>query len=278
LRNWTIALAAAASLGSVPAMAQETTADLPFRGAYIGVAGGYDIQGNDSGSSIRFDRNLDGSFNDTVTTAAGANAFSPGFCAGRARAATPAPGCDNDRDGWSYYARAGIDHQIGNLVYGIVGEFGKSEITDSVSGFSTTPANYVMTRTVDWEAGARSRLGYAVNTTLFYGTFGVGYARIDREYASTNVANARAERGRRNQLGVQAGGGIEQKIGNNFSFGLEMLFHEYDDDDYRVRLTQGTAPATNPFVLAPNTAGTDLRRSDDMFRWYSLRATAAFRF
>ena len=39
-----------------------------------------------------------------------------------------------------------------------------------------------------------------------------------------------------------------------------------------------SAPATNPFVLAPNTAGTDIRRSDDKFRWHSLRATAAFRF
>ncbi|MGK3919407.1 hypothetical protein ABI060_14310, partial [Enterococcus faecium] len=70
----------------------------------------------------------------------------------------------------------------------------------------------------------------------------------------------------------------EQKLGRNFSIGMEYMYHQYDDDAYRVRVTQGTAPATNPFVLAPNTTGTDLRRSDTKFRWHSLRATAAFRF
>ena len=34
----------------------------------------------------------------------------------------------------------------------------------------------------------------------------------------------------------------------------------------------------NPFVLAPNTTGTNFQRSDDKFRWHSMRATAAFRF
>ena len=59
--------------------------------------------------------------------------FSPGFCNGRARGATPTPGgCANDRDGWSYYGRIGMDSQRGNIVIGAVGEFGKSEITDSV--------------------------------------------------------------------------------------------------------------------------------------------------
>ena len=56
------------------------------------------------------------------------------------------------------------------------------------------------------------------------------------------------------------------------------MYHSYVDDDYRVLVTQGAAPATNPFVLPPNTAGTDLKRSDDVFRWQSIRATAAFRF
>lgn len=257
----------------------ETTADRPFGGLYIGAAGGYDVQPNDVGSGILFDRNLDGRFGDTVTTAAGANAFSPGFCNGRAVGATPTPGgCRNDRDGWAYYGRVGMDTQRGNLVIGAVGEFGKSEITDSVSAFSTTPANYVMTRSIDWEASVRGRAGYAVDTTLFYGTFGVGYARIDRTFASTNTANAFTGRGDRNQWGILGGGGIEQKLGRNFSIGMEYMYHQYKDDDYRVRVTQGTAPATNPFVLAPNTAGTELRRSDTKFRWHSLRATAAFRF
>lgn len=274
-------LAGTVALGfATPALAQETTEDAPFNGLYVGAAGGYDVQGNDVGSSILFDRNLDGRFGDTVTTAANANAFSPGFCNGSTRASTLAGGrgCRNDDNGFSYYGRVGLDTQRGNIVIGVVGEFGKSEITDSVTAFSTTPASYVMERSIGWEGSVRGRAGYAANTTLFYGTFGPGYAKIDRDFYSTNTANAFALSGKRRQFGIVGGGGIEQKLGKNFSIGLEYTFHQYKDDDFRVRVTRGTQPATNPFVLPPNTTGTDFKRSDDNFRWHSLRATAAFRF
>lgn len=281
-----IAGVAATALFAAPAMAQDSYAAdddvAPFSGAYVGGSFGYDVQPNDVGSRLLFDRNLDGRFGDVVTTAAGANAFSPGFCNGRARSTISpqngATGCDNDKDGIAYYGRVGLDHQAGNIVYGVVGEFGKSEITDSVSGFSTTPAWYTFTRSIDWEASVRGRLGYAANKTLFYGTFGGGYARINREFATSNGANAFAISGDRNQFGFLGGGGIEQKIGRNFSIGMEYMYHQYRDDDTRVRVTQGSAAANNPFVLTPNTTGTDIRRSDDKFRWHSLRATAAFRF
>jgi outer membrane immunogenic protein len=275
-------LAGAVILGltASPAFAQETTEDAPFNGLYVGAAGGYDVQPNDAGSSILFDRNLDGRFGDAVTTAAGANAFSSGFCNGATTATTltGGRGCRKDQDGAAYYGRVGMDAQRGNIVVGVVGEFGKSEITDSVTAFSTTPASYVMTRSVDWEASIRGRAGYAVNTTLFYGTFGAGYAKIDRDFYSTNTGNAYQQSGKRQQFGILGGGGIEQKVTPNISVGMEYMFHQYQDDDFRVRVTQGTQPATNPFVLAPNTTGTDFRRSDDKFRWHSLRATAAFRF
>lgn len=269
---------AVAGLFAVPAAAQETTEDRPFSGVYIGAAGGYDVQGNDVGSSILFDRNGDGTFGDSVNTITGANPFSPGFCNGSARTGTAASGCRNDDDGWAYYGRAGLDVQRGNIVVGVVGEFGTSDITDSTSGFSTTPASYTMARKLKWEASARGRLGYAANTTLFYGTFGAGYAKIDRDFSSTNTGNAYQQSGKRQQFGILGGGGIEQKVTPNISVGMEYMFHQYQDDDFRVRVTQGTQPATNPFVLAPNTTGTDFRRSDDKFRWHSLRATAAFRF
>ena len=270
-------LAAASALAATAASAQDT-GEGRFTGLYVGASGGYDVQGNDVNSRILFDRNLDGNFAETVTTAAGANAFSPGFCNGAATSSANTA-CRNDRDGWSYNARVGLDQQFGKIVVGGIVDFGKSEISDSVSGFSTTPASYTMTRSIDWELNYRGRLGYvAGDSTLFYGTFGAGYAKIDRSFSTSNAQNAFEGRGRRKQFGTVAGGGVEQLIGSNFSIGLEYLWHQYNDDDYRVRATRGSAPATNPFVLAPNTAGTDFRRSDTDFRWHSLRATAAFRF
>jgi outer membrane immunogenic protein len=284
MKFW-MAGAAASVLAAAPAMAQDryaTDDTAPFSGVYVGGSFGYDVQPNDVGSRLLFDRGLDGRFGDVVTTSTGANAFSPGFCNGRARSAISpqngATGCGNDKDAIAYYGRVGLDHQQGNIVYGVVGEFGKSEITDSVSGFSTTPAWYTMTRSLDWEASVRGRLGYAANKTLFYGTFGGGYARINRDFATSNTENAFALSGDRNHFGFLGGGGIEQKIGRNFSVGMEYMYHQYKDDKTRVRVTQGSALATNPFVLPPNTNGTDIRRSDEKFRWHSLRATAAFRF
>jgi len=304
MRSFIAAALAGATLVATPAFAQdqaaypapadttttaapmaETTADAPFAGIYAGGSFGFAAQPNDNGSRILFDRNLDGRFGDTVTTAAGANAFSPGFCGGRATGniapAVGGRGCRKDKDGIEYYGRLGIDSQQGHIVFGVVGEFGRPEIRDSVSAFSTTPAFYTMNRSVDWEASIRGRVGYAVDTTLFYAAFGPGYAKIDRSFQNGQAvatANAFAGSGKRQQWGITGGGGIEQKLGRNFSIGLEYMYHQYQDDDYRVLVTRGNAAATNPFVLAPNTAGTAFRRSDDQFRWHSMRVTAGFRF
>lgn len=285
------AATAALLVVATPAAAQE--AEPAFSGLYVGAAGGYDVQPNDRGSSIRFDRNLDGRFDNTVLTPTGANAFGPGFCSGSAvntAAGTPTAGrgpqngglgCTKDGDGAAYYGRVGLDAQRGGLVLGVVGEFGKTEINDSVTGFSSTPANYVMYREIAWEAGIRARAGYTPNNaTLFYGTFGPGYAKINSEFASSQSTNRFTARGDERQFGIQGGGGIEQKIGRNFSIGLEYLYHQYLDNDYRVRTDSATG-ATTPFTNAGNggtVQGTDFRRSDPYFRWHSIRGTASFRF
>lgn len=266
---------------ATPALAQdapEQAADRPFDGLYVGGTVGFDAQPNDVGSSVLFDRNLDGTFGDQVTTAANANAFSPGFCNGSARGTSPALGCDNDKDDISYSGRIGFDKQFGHGVIGLVGEFGKSEVRDSVSAFSTTPARYTLSRKVDYTANLRLRAGYAFDTTLFYATGGGAYAKVKSSFSTSNGANAFTSRGDDDAWGFVAGGGVEQKLGKHFSIGLEYLYNQYKDDGYRVRAAAGSAPATNPFILAPNTTGTDFRRSDDQFRWHSVRATAQFRF
>ena len=279
------ALAGVAFIAAVPAAAQDMAEDPGYNGIYIGAAGGYDVQSNDLGSSVLFDRNLDGRFGDNVLTGAGANAFGPnaaqpqaGFCNGNART-SGAGGCTNDKDGFGYYGRIGIDQQRGSFVVGVVAEFGKSEIRDSVTGFSVTPAAYVFTRELDWEASVRARVGFTPNdTTLFYGTFGPSWAQIDNSYRQTQTTNPFTTRGEDREFGINGGGGIEQKLGRNFSIGLEYMYHQYNDDDFRVRLT---GAAGTPFTNAANggtTSGTDFRRSDNKFRWHSMRATAAFRF
>ncbi|WP_448660123.1 outer membrane protein [Sphingomonas sp. CJ99] len=274
MRHFLLAASALAAIAS-PAMAQEVE-EKPFDGVYIGGSFGYSVQNNDNQESVTFDRNLDGQYGDTIVNAGGVNVF-PGFCAGRPNGNSLNTGCVGDKDDIEYYGRIGIDKQMGNIVVGVVGEFGKSEASDSVTAFSSTPANYQFTRQLDWNGAVRGRVGYAANTTLFYGTGGVTYGKIKNSFTSTNTLNAYEGRGDSEEWGWQAGGGVEQKLGRNFSIGLEYLFTRFDDDDYVVRASRGQAAANHPFVLG-NANGTDFARTNNRFDFHSLRATAAFRF
>jgi outer membrane immunogenic protein len=266
-----------AMLVASPALAQ-TDERAPFEGVYVGGSFGGAGQPNDIGSSIQFDRDRNGSFGDVVTTGTGANAFSPGFCNGAARSSSPATGCRNDKDGIEYAARVGFDVQRSSFVFGVVGEFGKAEINDSVTAFSTTPAFYTMTRSLRYNAGVRARAGFVAGpSTLFYATGGGAYGRIRNSFTTNNATNSFATNGSKNAYGYSVGGGVEQKLGRNFSIGLEYLYTDLKDDKARVAVGAGSALANNPFLLA-GAGGTDFRRSDENFRWHSARVTAAFRF
>jgi outer membrane immunogenic protein len=268
--------ALATVLGAAPAMAQDAD-DKGFSGFYIGGSVGAAVQPNDGAkSSILFDRDLNGSFGDTVTTSTGANAFSSGFCGGAATSSSPV-NCTKDKDGIEYMGRVGFDIQRGPIVFGIVGEGGRSEIRDSVSAFSTTPASYTMTRDLRYNAGLRARIGYTPNnSTLFYATGGGAYGKVRNTFSTSNTANSFTVSGNSDAWGYAGGGGVEQKIGKNFSIGLEYLYTDLNDNKGRVRVGAGTAPATSPFLQGG--AGTDFQRSDNRFRWHAMRAVATFRF
>ena len=265
---------------SAPALAQDE--EKMWEGPYVGASIGIGAQSNDRSEQVAFDTNLDDVYGDTVRTAAGANAFSPGFCGGAANGPTPGEGCRSDRDGAEYYARIGYDKQVGNIVYGVVIDGGTSESRDSVTAYSTTPAFYTFTRELEYSIGARARLGYAKKGLLFYGTLGPTYGRIQQSFITSNGANSfngnvQADTRKTNAWGWSAGGGAEAKLARNLSLGLEYLYTSFNDDDYVVRVGPGTAAPTNPFLLV-NPQGTNMRRTDKDFAAHNIRVTAAFRF
>lgn len=266
----------AAAAFAAPALAQDQSEE-PFTGGYIGGSIGYTVQPNDGREGVSFDTNLDGTYGDPVRTMGGLNAFSPGYCGGFTANNSRAGGCVNDKDDIEYFVRAGGDKQFGSLVVGLVSEFGRSEATDSVTAFSTTPASYTFTRNAEYSASIRGRIGYTPDRTLFYATGGPAWAHIENNFTTTNGANSFTEYGDNDAWGYSAGGGVEQLVGDNFSFGLEYLYTSLKDDDYTVRVGRGTQPLTNPFILV-NAAGTDMRRADSDFNTHSMRFTAAFRF
>ena len=266
--------AIAFSVTAAPAFAQEGEEE--WEGAYIGGSFGLAAQNNDRSESVLFDTNRDGAFDNGVFTTTGANAFSTGFCGGAANSRVAADGCRGDSDGLEYNIRAGYDVQSGNIVYGFLLEGGVNEARDSVTAFSTTPANYTFTRELDYSVQARARLGYAARGALFYATGGAAYGKIENSFSTSNTANSFANNGGTKSWGYSYGGGTEVKIAKNFSLGLEYLYTNFVDDDYRVNVGRGTAAATNPFLL--NGGGTDFRRSDSDFDMHNIRLTAAFRF
>ena len=275
IQQFLAASAFAFAMTAAPVFAQE--ADEEWEGGYIGGSIGLAAQNNDRNEGVVFDTNLDGGYGDTVRTSLGADAFSPGFCGGAANGRTPIEGCRGDKDGLEYNIRAGYDTQMGNIVIGALIEGGKNEARDSVTAFSTTPANYVFTRELDYQLGARARVGYAARGALFYGTGGVAYGKIDNSFSTTNGANSFTTNGSTKSWGYSYGGGTEVKIAKNFSLGLEYLYTNYVDDDYVVAVGPGSAPITNPFrIVNPN--GTNMRRDDSDFDMHNIRLTANFRF
>ena len=286
-------VAAVAALGfSAPAMAQDEVNDDvamddgDWSGVYVGGRLGYSLQSSDNDETILFDTDLDGRFGDTVRTAAGANAFSPGSCGGEAVGATPtlATGnrgvCRDDRDGTEFAGHIGVDAQIGALVGGVVAEFGRAYISDSVSAFSSTPAFYVLTRELSNHGSVRGRLGLAAGDMLFYGTGGVAYGRMRNTQTTSNTVNSFTLSQRiDNNYGYVFGGGIEHKAGRNFSVGFQYLYTALEnDDDFRVRVgALATTPATNPFLRASR-SGTDFMRTDERFDRHNVSATVSFRF
>jgi len=268
----------AASIFAVPAIAQDNRdASQDFDGPYVSIGGGASLQGSDRGESLIFDTDQDGTYGDQVTTVGDTDAFGPGFCNGAATGTANA-GCRNDKDGPEFFGRLGYDKRMGNFVLGAVVEGGHSVARDSVSGFSTTPASYTMSREADYQANARLRAGYTPGGgALFYLTGGGAYARLDNKFTTTNAANSFDDNGKTNAWGYAVGGGAEVMVTNNIGLGLEYLYTDVKDKDYVVNVGAGTAdPATNPFLL--NGGGTDIRRSDPNFQTHSVRGTLSYRF
>lgn len=269
--------AAALALAASPAAAQDDSRS-NYDGVYVAASIGAAIQSNDRGDTTPFDVNLDGVFADTVTTTTGANAFSPGFCNGQGLAATAAAGCDGDSDDLEYAIKIGIDgHVTDHIVAGVVLEGSMTDLEDGTSSFSTTPANYVFRRGLDYAISARGRLGYTPDGSgLFYVTGGPSYAKLDHQFSSTNTANVFDQRGGDRVWGYQMGGGVEFTLAQGLGIGLEYLYSKYDDEDYFVNIGRGTAAATNPFVR--QFGETNFRPSDRDLDFHAIRVNAIYKF
>ena len=272
LASLTLILAASAA----PAFAQMAPAD--WSGPYIGIYGSYLDVADDGSETVRFDRNLDGQFNDTVRTAAGADAF-PGFCSGQANGVSAGAGCDDDKGGVEAGIRGGYDFQFGSIVVGGLVEFSGTEAKDTVTAFSSTPAAYVFKRNLENLAAARLRVGYAFGDALLYGTGGYASGEMSNRFITSNTVNSfTATVDEDSADGWQAGGGLEYKLAPNFTVFGEYVYTSLEPGEFEVRVGRGVAPFFSPFILPPNTTGTDFQRSSDEFNLHAVRIGMNYRF
>jgi outer membrane immunogenic protein len=259
-----------------PAMAQDEVN--PFTGFYVSGTVGAGFRGDNQSDTVAFDTNRDGTFNDSVFTSTGTNAFSPGFCSGFTTSNAPG-NCDKDGNGIEYSSRIGFDAQMGgSVVIGGLLEVSKNDATDGTSAFSTTPAGYSFSRKLDNAISARARIGFTPGGKfLVYATGGASYARIKHGFSTTNTANSFAPVNEGDRVwGYQLGGGAEVMLARNISLGAEYLYSRYNDDKYFVAVGAGTASPTNPFLL--NGGGTNFRPANTDFALHAVRATLSYHF
>ena len=274
-----VLLAATTSLIVLAAASPSLAQDNGWTGAYVGGAIGYAHRNDNSGERIGFDKDLNGSYGDTVTTAAGADAFSPGFCGGPNLTNAAAGGCRKDdvKDA-EFSVRGGYDCQIGQWVVGAVGEYSQAQFSDAVTGFSTTPAAYTFHRKLTDLWALRARGGYAFGETLAYVTGGYAMGSVDHSFSTTNTANSFTSTGGDDAKGYQIGFGVEHRVTPNITLGAEYLRTDLDDKGSTVRAGNlGATPANNPFLIS-NAQGTNFQRGDDDIKVDSFRLTAAYRF
>ncbi|GAA0614714.1 outer membrane beta-barrel protein [Brevundimonas kwangchunensis] len=263
---------------AAPALAQSST---DWSGPYIGIYGGVIDNNEQAGETLIFDRDFDGDFDDTVFTSGGADAFAPGRCDGAATTNEFAGGCNKDDRGVEAGIRAGYDWQFGNgIVAGVVGEWSAVSLTDTVTSFSSTPANYVFGRELESMAALRARVGFAAGSGLYYVTGGPAYGKIRNTFRTTNTANSFVVQSDEDDAdGFQLGAGMEWRLAPGLSLVGEYLYTDLTPGDHVIRVgNTGTTPATNPFILPPNTAGTDMTRSNDSMELHALRIGMNVRF
>lgn len=116
--------------------------------------------------------------------------------------------------------QAGYNFQNGPLVLGL-------ETDIQLSGASDTFAPYKFSN--PWFGTLRTRVGYALNNILFYGTAGLAYGNVKAEWLGLSES--------RTALGWTAGLGMEVGFTPNWSAKVEYLYMDLANRSYTLTRT-----------------------------------------
>lgn len=268
-------LAALLAVVSTPALAQ-----YDWDGFYGAVHGGSHTGSNHPGEHLVFDTDGDGEFDNGVSTdpVLLINAFGPGFCGGAPNTGRPQAGCRNNFDDKSGDTgiRLGYDWQQLDLVVGVVAEYSTNDLTDNVTGFTTTLDTYTFDRQMGDVFSLRGRVGFTFGdgSNLLYTTIGYGQADVTNSFTTSDTTNDFTTSDPNGKAsGIQWGLGYETFVAKHVTVGIEWINSSFDDDsDYVVHADGGIFDNDDP------TTGTDFRRSNQSFDFNSTRLTVGWRF
>ena len=126
----------------------------------------------------------------------------------------------SDKNGLSYGILGGYNYQVGQLVFGIEGDFagwtvGNIRYTAVTGDFLTAHSK--------WGGSIRGRLGYAVDRAMFYVTGGAAFISNETSVPTTSITIG----GNGTQVGWTVGGGLDYAFTNNWFTGIEYRYSQY---------------------------------------------------
>lgn len=182
-------------------------------------------------------------------------------------------------DGFVGGAHIGYDWQAGNIVFGGILDVSYTDLGDEQRAFSRSPAEYIIERELDFLATLRARIGYAFGDRfLAYGTGGLAYGNVDLSYRQGILSPGTPTPfgDQDSDFGYTVGGGVEARVTQNWSVGLEYLYTNLGGNDFGANLVN-TVANTGPFGNA-GTAGTNLTGTDDDFDFHTIQLKLSYRF
>lgn len=233
--------------------------DWGWTGFYAGAQIGVNFN-PDNGGVLEFDSNLDGTYGDNVPFGSpdDANAFRENFDY-------------NFEESLSYGIHIGYDYQLSDRwVVGAVAEYNFTNLSESQSGFSATPAFYHEERELDSFGSFRLRAGYLITPrTLLFVTGGLSYANVNYDFDSNNP-NGTSRGDQNDEIGYVVGAGVETRVTQNWSLSAEYLYTNTGGSDFTTSFDNG------PFAAAAGS--TDARGSDDEFDFHTVQLKLTYRF